>query len=550
MFGGAYTVLVYVFIGYQPPHHCSNLTQSIHTYGIPSYINESQVIVHYGQCDITVYSNGTNMTSEKWTIPCVNGYTYENTAKTFVSEWNLVCTSAGLGELTQTFLAAGQCVGAMLFASMADRFGRKPILMSSHLGLFTINTASFFIPSYTIFAISRLLLGALQQGVAIVLSTILLEMFPKQSRGTIGALLSVFWTVSVMSITAFGYGLRNYSWRYIQLAAGLISVHSLFGYWLIDESFRWLIANKKTDEAIKVAKKIARINKVNVNQVLSVISSQQPMRELAVPRSEPINEFDDVPENEPSEEIESADLIENTTDSTPSVVQQYTLLDILKSSILLRNSIILWFAWCVNSLTYYGLFLTSSSMAGSRYLNYFINATVELPSNIMFWLMVNRTSRKTLVVFFHALAGLSLIISVALLTLKDDGGKGAVVSTAFGFLGKLAISSSFNSVWLYTPELYPTNLRSAGFGVASTMARVGAMIAPFSSLLAARIIWGPGVVFGVCCFLVTILVTVLPETGQRELPQTLEELVNWNKEQSGWKLGKLRKKKKIETAKT
>ena len=69
------------------------------------------------------------------------------------------------------------------------------------------------------------------------------------------------------------------------------------------------------------------------------------MRELAVPRSEPIDEFSDVPENEPSEEIESADLIENTTDSTPSVVQQYTLLDILKSSILLRNSIILWFAW-------------------------------------------------------------------------------------------------------------------------------------------------------------------------------------------------------------
>ena len=62
-----------------------------------------------------------------------------------------------------------------------------------------------------------------------------------------------------------------------------------------------------------------------------------------ITRREPLIEMDEVHDSE--QEIESVDLIETNTDSTPSVVQQYTLLDILRNKILLRNSIILWFAW-------------------------------------------------------------------------------------------------------------------------------------------------------------------------------------------------------------
>ena len=41
------------------------------------------VKVEYGQCEINVYSN---MTSEKWTLACVNGYTYDTVSDTIVSE--------------------------------------------------------------------------------------------------------------------------------------------------------------------------------------------------------------------------------------------------------------------------------------------------------------------------------------------------------------------------------------------------------------------------------------------------------------------------------
>ena len=77
--------------------------------------------------------------------------------------------------------------------------------------------------------------------------------------------------------------------------------------------------------------------------MLSLITAQQPSREQMITRQGPLIEMDEVHDSE--QEIESVDLIESNTDSTPSVVQQYTLLDILRNKILLRNSIILWFTW-------------------------------------------------------------------------------------------------------------------------------------------------------------------------------------------------------------
>jgi OCT family organic cation transporter-like MFS transporter 4/5 len=50
-------------------------------------------------------------------------------------------------------------------------------------------------------------------------------------------------------------------------------------------------------------------------------------------------------------------------------------------------------------------------------------------------------------------------------------------------IGKLGITSSFGVIVVYTAELYPTGMRSIGVGTSSTVARAGAMLAPFVPLL-------------------------------------------------------------------
>ena len=50
-------------------------------------------------------------------------------------------------------------------------------------------------------------------------------------------------------------------------------------------------------------------------------------------------------------------------------------------------------------------------------------------------------------------------------------------------MGKLGVTSAFGVVYVHTAEMLPTIIRSAGVGSASTMARVGALLAPFVPLL-------------------------------------------------------------------
>jgi hypothetical protein len=57
------------------------------------------------------------------------------------------------------------------------------------------------------------------------------EMVPKDKRGTVSAIGAICWAVTVVSLTVVGYGLQNYSWRYLHLTTGLIGINSLITYW-------------------------------------------------------------------------------------------------------------------------------------------------------------------------------------------------------------------------------------------------------------------------------------------------------------------------------
>lgn len=55
--------------------------------------------------------------------------------------------------------------------------------------------------------------------------------------------------------------------------------------------------------------------------------------------------------------------------------------------------------------------------------------------------------------------------------------------TLLFLIGKFGVTSSFGIVYVHTAEMLPTVIRSGGVGSASTIARVGALLAPFVPLL-------------------------------------------------------------------
>ena len=74
-----------------------------------------------------------------------------------------------------------------------------------------------------------------------------------------------------------------------------------------------------------------------------------------------------------------------------------------------------------------------------------------------------------------------------------------------------------------TSELYPTNLRSQAVGFASTVCRIFGLCTPFLGHLAKMWEPAPMVIIGVPLLISGLFVLKLPETFNRELPQTLHK---------------------------
>lgn len=60
------------------------------------------------------------------------------------------------------------------------------------------------------------------------------------------------------------------------------------------------------------------------------------------------------------------------------------------------------------------------------------------------------------------------------------------METVLFLTGKLGITAAFGVVYVHTAEMLPTIIRSGGVGSASTIARVGALVAPFVPLLVSK----------------------------------------------------------------
>lgn len=63
--------------------------------------------------------------------------------------------------------------------------------------------------------------------------------------------------------------------------------------------------------------------------------------------------------------------------------------------------------------------------------------------------------RKKLAMLLNGIATISLAFVTVFSVL--DGYE--IAATVFSLLGKMAMAASFSVIWLYTPEMYPTNMR-------------------------------------------------------------------------------------------
>ena len=112
-----------------------------------------------------------------------------------------------------------------------------------------------------------------------------------------------------------------------------------------------------------------------------------------------------------------------------------------------------------------------------------------------------------------------LVLAVTIFIPKDQ----VSLLVTLSMLGKLAITSSYGTVYIFSAELFPTVIRNVGMGSVSMSGRVGGIVCPYVNMLSD--VWTPLplIIYGTVAFTGGLTTLLLPETLGKRLPETIQD---------------------------
>uniref|UniRef100_A0A803KQK2 Major facilitator superfamily (MFS) profile domain-containing protein n=1 Tax=Chenopodium quinoa TaxID=63459 RepID=A0A803KQK2_CHEQI len=350
------------------------------------------------------------------------------------AEWGL---SPNKESMITSVVFAGMLIGSYSWGIVSDKYGRRNGFFITAIFTSAAGISSALAPNYATLIFFRFFVG-LGLGGGPVLSSWLLEFIPAPRRVP-SAVLLVFYRTA-------------------------------------PESPRYLCRTGRTDEAVEILERIARLNQAELPPGI-LVSEHQFAKIVDLPS-------EDARLLSPNKgEIEIVDSLDST-----SCPQKGTSVFTLLSPQLLRSTLLLWVVFIGNAFAYYGLVLLTTALSSGdnkctpnhspsesgksldvNYRNVFITSFAEFPGLLLSAAMVDKVGRK----------------------------------------------------------IYPTSVRTTGVGVASSMGRIGGMTCP---LVAVSLIHGCHrttaiLLFEAIIFVSGVSVLLFPiETSGRDLSDEVSDM--------------------------
>ncbi|WP_223067744.1 MFS transporter [Paenibacillus caui] len=318
-------------------------------------------------------------------------------------KWSL--SSSQVGVLT-SINAIGMVFGAALAGTLADRFGRKAILLWTLVIFSVASGLSALAATFAVLCLLRFIVGFGLGGELPVASTLVSESVPVKDRGRAVVLLESFWAVGWIAAALVAYFvIPKYGWQAAFIIGALPALYAIYLRRAIEDSPQYLI--RKPETRLPFGERFAQI------------WSREAW----------------------------------------------------------RSSAMLWILWFTVVFSYYGMFLWLPTVIAAkgysmvRSFEYVLIMTLaQLPGYFTAAYFIEKLGRKFVLVIYLVMTAFSALwfgLAETEASLLSAG-----ICLSFFNLG------AWGAMYAYSPELYPTKLRTTGVGMATSFGRIGGVIGP------------------------------------------------------------------------
>ncbi|MPC54645.1 Solute carrier family 22 member 1 [Portunus trituberculatus] len=351
---------------------------------------------------------------------------------------------------------------------------------------------SAWLPSMGTLLTARFFLGTMHPTSLMTGYILVTEITEIKKRSTMAMLSLSAWSVGASLWGLWAYLERN--WRWLQTYVSLFCPIFLPALLFLKESPRWLAVRGQHQKALSVLRVAAKMNGTTLPPTDKMLRIMQEVQQQSKSEAE----------------------ARSNMPLTQRIVDQVTIL--FRTRKLVTITIITCIGYFSVAMVYFGLLLAATTYDVDPFMYVAISGLVELPSTINIFVVEIIGRKKSGMACFGLCAVMLLLQPLVPTNLKW-------LSITLVMIGKLLSTAAFSVMFLYTSELFPTEIRTQGMSAGMISSRIGAFIAPFfMSALEPKYPWAVSVVFGLAAAVAAVSFVPLWETMNTCLPDTVAQL--------------------------
>lgn len=468
-------------------HHCKVPSSGPPSLFIPQATNSS-----LDSCKM--YLNPTS--PSQGYRPCVEGHTWlfsSHDKWSIVAEWSLVCEKEFLTSMMRNIYLGGMMLGGIFFGVLSDGFGRRWAMLACLYSQSLIGIGLYFVEEFWVFVGLRCAQGVFIQGLFSVTYSLAVELVGPCWRSSALFVIRAFWCLGFMMFIVVTRYVEH--WRFVQLVVNIPTMATLLYIWFIPESTRWLLLKGNVKHAEKITASIISYNSLKVDPTSIKAEMETVSKEIVF-----------------------------NGDSRRST-------NLFQASRISVRLVVVSFAFFSVSMCSYGMSYHVPVLLGNRYLDMFMLAGIELGALLLAYVMIWSFGGHTPLCLFLSLCGI-ISISIVLVSecLADNSVNIDSVVIGLSLLGQASVASSYITLLLYTCQIFPTVIRTSAIGSCTVSTGAGSLLAPYAFTLVQYLVQDGSslvsfVTLGVLCLIAAVLIFLLPDKSDTNLPDTIKEAI-------------------------